>query len=178
MAKTLWTLVAALTVVGLMPAKPASADDDEIQHVRSSNSSIVTLIQQGAHQSATFRAIVATINAATAIVYVENGLCGRGVHACLVSVTTDGGHRFVRVSVELQHADWDVIGSIGHELRHSIEVLENPSVTTTAGLQYFYLHAESTGGFMKPFETAAAVEAGNAVRAEVKAYRKEHGGGQ
>jgi hypothetical protein len=92
-----------------------------------------------------------------------------------VSVTTDGGHRFLQVHVDAAAADWDVMGSIGHELRHVIEVLGNPSVKTTDDLHTFYLHADSTGGFLKPFETRAAVEAGEAVRAEVRKYTRTHG---
>jgi hypothetical protein len=76
------------------------------------------------------------------------------------------------VHVHTGEADWDFMGSVGHELRHTIEVLSNPSVTNTAGLHSFYLHTASTGGFLRPFETEAAVAAGAAVRAEVQKYRR------
>ena len=96
------------------------------------------------------RGLIETINASEGIVYVEKGQCQRGARACLVSVTSGGGHRFLRVHVNTGEADWDLMGSIGHELRHTIEV----------------------GGFLKPFETDAAVETGAAVRAEVQKYRR------
>src|ERR1700704_6192026 len=72
----------------------------------------------------------------------------------------------LRVHVNMGAADWDLMGSIGHELRHTIEVVSNPSVTDTAALHYFYLHAGSTGGFLTPFETEVAIEAGAAQRAQ------------
>ena len=167
-----------LVMAGLMvtvvafEAQPVSADGMDVPHVRSANPSIVALISLASQQSKTFRGLVETIDASNGIVYVESGDCGRGVRACLVSLTTDGGHRFLRVHVNMGEAEWDLMGSIGHELRHTIEVMSNQSVTDTAGLHYFYLHAGSTGGFLTPFETKAAIEAGAAIRAEVQKYRR------
>jgi hypothetical protein len=152
-------------------ARPAKAVQlDETTHVRSSNAFIVTLIEVAGERSSTFRDLIATVNQSSGIVYVESGPCNRGARACIVSLTTDGGHRFLLIHVNTQHADWDVMGSIAHELRHTIEVLANPSVTTTGSLRYFYQHAEVTGGTLTPFETEAAVTAGNAVRAEVRKH--------
>jgi len=173
-------LMVGLMMTGLVcGARPTRADDvdgETIKHVRSSNASIVALISLAGQQSKTFRGLTETIDASDGIVYVETGQCGRDVQACLVSVTTDGrGHRFLRVRVTNgKKADWDLMGSIGHELRHTIEVLSNRTVTDTAGLHYFYQHLDSTWGVLKPFETEAAVEAGAAVRAEVQKYRRLH----
>jgi hypothetical protein len=176
MTRTTRNLIVGLMMTALAcAARPACASDvdgEAIHHVRSSNASIVALISMASQQSRTFRALIETIDASDGIVYVEVGPCGRGVRACLVSVKSGGRHRFLRVHVRMGEADWDVMGSMGHELRHTIEVLSNPSVTDTAGLPYFYLHMASSGGFLKPFETEAAVAAGDAVRAEVQKYRR------
>jgi hypothetical protein len=176
MTRTTRSLTVGLMVTILACAgRPAHADDvagETVHHVRSSNASIVALISLANQQSSTFRALIETIDASNGIVYVEVGECGRGVRACLVSVTSHGGYRFLRVHVHIGGDDWDVMGSIGHELRHTIEVLSNPSVTDTAGLHYFYIHTASTGGFLRPFETDAAVATGAAIRAEVRKYRR------
>jgi hypothetical protein len=176
MTQTTRRLMVGLMMTGLAcaagPACANDVDEEVIHHVRSSNASIVALISLASQQSGTFRALIETIDASAGIVYVERGECGRGVRACLVSVTFGGGRRFIRVHVSMGEADWDVMGSMGHELRHTIEVLSNPSVTSTAGLPYFYLHMASIGGSLRPFETAAAVAAGEAVRAEVQKYRR------
>ena len=177
MRQTTRHLIVGLMMIGVTSAgRPARADDldaETVRHVRSSNASIVALIGLASQQSKTFRGLIETINASDGIVYVEKGECGRSVRACLVSVTTGGGHRYLRVIVNTGEADWDLMGSIGHELRHTIEVLSNRTVTATASLHYFYLHSGSTGGFLKPFETDAAVETGAAVRAEVQKYRRK-----
>lgn len=60
----------------------------------------------------------------------------------------------------------DLMGSVGHELRHAVEVLDNPKVTSTTAMYFFY-EREGRRVFAG-FETDAAVQAGNAVRAEVR----------
>jgi hypothetical protein len=52
-------------------------------------------------------------------------------------------------------------------IRHTIA--GEPSVTTTGSL-HSLSDAEVTGGTLTPFETEAAVTAGNAVRAEVRRH--------
>jgi hypothetical protein len=78
------------------------------------------------------------------------------------------------VTINLQKAGWDVIGSIGHELRHTIEVLADRTVTTNERARMFYADLGAPGGTFEPFETIAAVKAGEAVRAEMKNYRASH----
>jgi len=58
------------------------------------------------------------------------------------------------------------MGSIGHELQHAVEVLSSPVVTNTRALYLFCQRNGIRAGSV--FETAAAVRAGNAVRAEVR----------
>jgi hypothetical protein len=61
------------------------------------------------------------------------------------------------------------MGSIGHELRHAIEVVGDPTVTSNSAMYFFYL-AHGTRDGSKAFETRAATDTGNAVRAEVRAF--------
>src|SRR5207247_850214 len=100
------------------------------------------------------------------IVYVEDGTCGHSVRACLhLSISTAAQYRILRVLVDARQPDWEVMASIGHELRHAIEVLGNASITTPEAIYFFYkFDAQATG---ESFETEAAVSAGNAVRNEV-----------
>ena len=131
---------------------------------------IATLIQDATVRSATFRHIADAVAATDGVVYVEEGRCGHGVRACLVlGVAISGPNRLLRVLVNTHKADWDLQGSIGHELRHAIEVLSDPAVTSYEAMFGFYtregLHR------VDGFETEAAVEAGDAVRTELRARR-------
>ena len=84
------------------------------------------------------------------------------MRACFVSVTGEGAHRFLWVKIKLSRADGDLMASIGHELRHTIEVLDAPRVTSSGKMFMFYRH-EGFIGSSGAFETAAAVKAGDAV---------------
>ena len=126
-------MVSALMVTGLAgAARMAEAAEETAStggpHVRSSNPAIRALIVQATEQSATFRRMVETINASDSVVYVQEGTCGRGARACFTDVTIAGARRFLWVKVDIRKADWDVMASIGHELRHAIEVVSAPTV--------------------------------------------------
>jgi len=120
--------------------------------------------------------MVAAIGASDGIVYVEQGPCYRGLRACLsLSVTRGAGFRILRVSVDshkLREASKgngrvDLIGTIGHELWHALEVLNERSLTTTAAIYLFYQREFPTA--RNSFETAAAVAVGEKVRKEAGA---------
>jgi hypothetical protein len=142
------------------------------RHVRSSNSELIALIDQAGERSATFRSLVDTINASDSIVFVEPGECGHGVRACFVSVTAADSHRYMRVVVDTRKADWDLMGSIGHELRHTIEVIDQPSIRSNAS-KYFFYAQNGAEGTPTARETQAAVDAGNTVRHEVRRFNSQ-----
>ena len=139
------------------------------RQVRSRNATIARIILEASELSTSFRNLVDVINTSNAIVYVEEGRCGGNVRACLVAVTPAGpDHRILDVRVDIRKADPDLVGSIGHELYHATEVLGYPSVTTVAAMISLYKRI----GFAIPggaFETNDAIEAGNAVREEMRA---------
>ena len=173
---TRYLLVSTLVVAGWVAAPRTGEAADETtptggSHVRSSNLAIRTLIVQATEQSATFRSMVETIDASDSVVYVEEGTCRRGMRACFTNVTGARGQRFLWVKIDVRRADLDVMASIGHELRHTIEVLGARSVTSSAAMFLFYRRegSKQTSG---AFETIAAVEAGDAVHAEVQAFRR------
>jgi hypothetical protein len=138
-----------------------------IMRVRTDSPALSALIQEATEQSATFRDLVETINASDGIVYVNAGDCGHGVRACLASVVAAGPSRILQVKVDTRKADWDLMGSVGHELRHAVEVLGDPKVTSDAAMYFFYVR-HGRRGTKSSFETTAAVEAGHAVRSEVR----------
>jgi hypothetical protein len=137
--------------------------------LRTVGSTLAAIVTDAAVRSATFRQLAHSISQTDGIVYVEDGVCGHGVRACLVAVTTAGANRIVRVRVDAKAADWHLMGSIGHELQHAVEVLSSPVVTNTRALYLFYQRNGIRTGSV--FETAAAVRAGNEVRAEVRRSR-------
>jgi hypothetical protein len=78
----------------------------------------------------------------------------------------------MRVVVDTRKADWDLMGSIGHELRHTVEVIANPRVRNNVSKHFFYEQI-GTRGTATARETQAAVDAGNTVRAEVRKFNQQ-----
>jgi hypothetical protein len=128
----------------------------------------VAVISDAAAQSKTFRGLVDQIGTTNGIVYVAEGQCGHGVRACLVlTMTMMGPNRVLRILVDPREADRDLMGSIGHELQHAVEVLSHRSVRSYSAMILLYKEmCDDCGG--RRFETDAAVAAGNAVRAELQ----------
>jgi hypothetical protein len=64
------------------------------------------------------------------------------------------------------------MGSIGHELRHTIEVIGNPQVRDNTA-KYFFYEQIGSHGMARARETQAAADAGNTVRSEVRKFNRE-----
>jgi hypothetical protein len=141
-------------------------------HVRSFSPSIFFLIQQAGERSPTFRRLVETIDASDSYVYVDEGECrDSDQRGCLVNVTVGGPYRFMFVHVARRTADWDLMGSIGHELQHAIEVIDNRFVTSLKTMRSLYGRiGKQNSQDPHSYETTAAIAAGNAVRDEVRAF--------
>jgi hypothetical protein len=142
--------------------------------VRSSSAPIIALLVAGTRDSATLKRLIGALEQTDGIVYVEPGSCRRGVdklNACLVNdVVAAGGHRYLRILVDLRKDSVDVASSIGHELQHTVEVLSDRSVTGTASMLAFYQGDGRNGA--RSYETTAAIDAGYAVAREISASRK------
>jgi hypothetical protein len=113
---------ALLLVLASLPARAGTGD---VAGVRSTNAAIREMLDDGAWESPTFRGLVRAIVAHNGIVYVEDGVCLHGVHACLLmNVTPASGYRILQIVIDRQgvmahRRRLDVIATIGHELCHA-----------------------------------------------------------
>jgi hypothetical protein len=141
-------------------------------HLRSDSPSIASAILDALERSATFRNLVATIDASDSYVFLLPGLCSDGVRACFTSVRSAGSHRFMFVTIDPTEHDNELMRSLGHELRHIIEVIDAPSVRTDPDKYFLYerIGRRSVG---RSRETLAAQDAGNAVLAEVERSNRQ-----
>jgi hypothetical protein len=165
-------------IAGLVGGVARAADSDDggtvrFDHVRSTSPAIATAIGEGSKRSGTFRRLVDAIDTTNGLVYIEAGLCGHGVRACLVlSVKVAGPYRLLRILVDLRKTDQELIEAIGHELQHAVEVLSDPRLTNYYEIYSFFQREGPTGSGR--FETVAAVRAGLDVLAEAKTWAKHH----
>ena len=178
MSRTVRTLlrhagVRAIGAVAMLAAAVNVGADSAGPRVRSSHAYLRAMIDEARQRSATFRGLVETIEGTNGIVYVEHGACGHAVRACLaLHATMAADYRILRVLVDARQPDWEVMASIGHELRHALEVLGNTSLVSTQAIYLFYLGEGATTTASGAFETRAAIAAGNAVRNEVGTYAR------
>ena len=154
---------------------PASAQEPSgsltimVPRVRSTSAKLSALIGDGAARSKTFANLITAIEATDGIVYVEEGECPRGVAACLEwRVTLARAYRILFVRIASDRAAIEVIASIGHELQHALEVLQNRSLRRNSDIVFFYHKPGTIGGVPRAAETRAATTAGDTVLRELR----------
>ena len=145
----------------------AQGESISIRRVRSEGPVIAALIEEGVARSKTFAELVATIDQTDGLVYIEEGKCPHGVRACLaISITIAGPYRILRIRIDPRRSRRAIIASIGHELRHAIEVLREPGIRSNAAFFHFLQTTAPTA--RDTFETRAAIQAGMDVCAELE----------
>jgi hypothetical protein len=150
----------------------SSADQPRLMspddRVRGGSARLATAIRDAAEESSTFHRLVDQIGATDGVVYVLEGHCKRGLRACLIlDMSVTGTNRVLWIHIDPRKMDRDLMGSMGHELQHALEVLSHASIRSGSAMILLY-HKEGSkeGGH---FETDAAIKAGRAVRAELEA---------
>src|SRR5262249_29511505 len=165
---------AVVTTVNGVGQVDVSAGDPPIPRVRSDNPGIARLIKQGTERSPTFKGLIDAIDRTDGLVYVEEGMCRHGVLACLwLSVKIAGPNRLLRILVSTRNSECDVTASIGHELRHALEVLSDPNIRRNRDMFFFFHREGATGSW--PFDTGEALRVGDRVRIETCARLKRAG---
>ena len=163
----LFVLSAAL--IGVALAQPAPA-----ARLRPTTTRLAAFIEEATARSPTFRTMVASLEVTDGMVFIDEGKCARGAKACLRFLLTQAGpYRLLFIVIDPRRPDVNLMASIGHELRHALEVLADPSVRTTAGLKDFYLRDTRTEFPPRLIETAAAQWAGDAVLREIQQSRSQ-----
>ena len=154
-----WIAVGAIVIaVALTTADTAKAArrPQTLPRVRWEDPRIGAAIARGIERSGTFRRLIERIDSSDGLVFVTEGRCGRSVNACLHhSLQVAGPYRLLRILVDLRkHSGCRLTASIGHELQHALEALDNPRVRDTTDLfQWFRQIGPTNSG---TFETDAA----------------------
>ena len=174
-------MAVGLAAVALLGGSPIAAAEEaaatpssiaaEGTHIRWDTEAIGAAIRDAAERSSTFREMVAAINASDSYVVISAGRCGHGVRACFVSVRRAGSTRYMFVRIDPAKRDCELMAAIGHELRHTLEVIAEPWVRSDAEKFFFYERALHLNSGER--ETLAARDAGNAVRSEIEHFNRQ-----
>jgi hypothetical protein len=157
LAALLVLCIAALTPAALN-AKP---HDDRL---RTLDQRLEELLHEGVVRSETFRSLVQRLTDGDVVVYLRQETLPAGVHGRMSFLTTASGTRYVLIALT---PDLDAPRSIvvlGHELRHAVEVLEQPGIVDEPSFVAAYEHAtyrrRQLADGRTAFDTIAAVQAG------------------
>jgi hypothetical protein len=155
-----------------IPQPTSAGTGARIPRVRPNDSPLIArLLTEGTNRSSTFRRLVEMIDSTDGIVYVQEGRCGHHVRACLaLSVQVAGPHRILRIVVNVRRDHDELIAAIGHELQHAVEALSDPHVRNDPTIYSFFDRIGPTD--RGRFETQAAIRAGMAVLAELRARQR------
>jgi hypothetical protein len=141
----------------------------EHRHVRTTDRYMRRLIADGIDRSPTLFALVARLEATDVIVYIEpvselpGTIAGR-----LLLLPYGGTQRYLRVQITIGRSQNEIIGLIGHELRHALEVAEARDVRDEKDLIALYKRiGDRTSESLHRYDTSAARWAGRRVQHEL-----------
>jgi hypothetical protein len=169
-ATILWAAVPhdARAASALTPAQIHELLTSPDRRVRGSDPRIERLIAEGLRRSTTFGDLVVALNRSNVIVYIQKSMTLPSMVSGRTLLTTRAhGQRYLRVQVRLDLPAADVIALIGHELRHAIEIAENPDVVDQSSMVKLYERIGHRADRQDHFDTAAAREAQRQVRIEL-----------
>ena len=165
-----WTMAAVVALSG-RGAPPAFTPvlDSPARHVRTIDRNVDRLIREGFANSPTFAALLERLEQSDVYVYVEDvprlpsALEGR-----LLVLPPSHGFRYLRIQIARRGTPNDSIAVLGHELRHAIEVADEPEVLDTNSLIALYRRIGIDRG-QNEYDTVAAQETGRRVLKELAA---------
>ena len=155
-----------LAVAILVPV-PGTGQGVAPSRLRAADATAAALLQEGLERSATFRAIVETIEGSDLIVYVETRPIRLPGQLQLLAATP--GCRHVRISVRTPGLDTELVAWLGHELWHAVELAGAPEVRDQAGLLRLYQRIGMAWDSGTMAETAKAQEVWTTVLYEARA---------
>jgi hypothetical protein len=164
----LWLVPALMTAALAVTPDDVGLLSSPTRRVRSTNPRILELLETGMRRSPTFAELVKAVNATDVIVYIEpvrelpRALAGR---LLLLPISTS--QRYLRIQVRRDLPPRDLIALIGHELRHAIEIAQEPTVRDNAAMISLFQRIGHSSSDWHTFDTSAAQSIGWRVRQEL-----------
>ena len=155
--------------------RPSGAEIDLLlrapdRRVRATDSRLAKMLELGARRSPTFAGLLAALARTDVIVYIESThALPPTVEGQLLLLPLEHHQRYLRIQVRANFAGEELIPLIAHELRHALEVAEEPDVRDDAGMIALYRRIGESSVRGHSYDTAAARETGRQVRIEMAA---------
>lgn len=157
---------------------PPAGDWRPADAIRSPDANVRYLLSEGCRLSPSLQQLAAAIARTDGVVYVSIGSCPvRALRGCLLHSVYDAvAARYLWIRVSPNSDSRELLATVAHELQHALEVLARDNIRTSRDLLDFYRSQESRSysgavalGPFRTYETIAAINVGDAVRAELTA---------
>jgi hypothetical protein len=163
-------VLCSVLLVSNVYAEPPAGPRAGGARIRPQDPRSTQLLRDGLARSETFRALVARIEASNVFVYVsvspfiKSSLAGK-----LTWMTQAGPYRYLRATLSPDQTSDQAIASLGHELHHAVEVMDDERVRNETSLIALYkrIGQPSRAADGPGWETVAAQETGYRVRREL-----------
>lgn len=120
-------------------------------------------------RSASVRALVATLDASNVIVHIQSSLhMPGGIHGTTQFVTSRGGFRYLRITIDGYLSNGAKTAILAHELRHACEIAESEADDVKEMRKLYERDGDRYGSY---FETRAALDTERSVRLELQERR-------
>jgi hypothetical protein len=172
-SRTRWIVALAALLPILAHATMARAADqpNEERRVRPAMPGGQQLLAEDMNRSATVRALVERLEGSDLVVYVQmRFFIPHSARGRLIFVSAAAGRRYVVVEVACGESWNTQLSTLGHELRHAVEIADAAWVHSPADMAAFYAGAGMQIDFEaghEAFETLAAQDAGRRVAREL-----------
>jgi hypothetical protein len=143
---------------------------ESVERIRTESGLLATVVETGIERSASFRSLVERIEQSDVLVHLTCDRFKSGTLAGRTLLASAGPDvRYLRVQINCQQSDPALVSVVGHELQHVVEIASAPSVVDDKSFTRLFRtigFSTCVGSEPDRFETAAALAAGERVRAE------------
>jgi len=164
-----WSVVLTASAVcgaaGASQGTSAVEGPAPVARLRPMDARAAAALQEGLACSATFAGLVRDVEQSDLFIFVETAKIDAPGLLAFMGATPP--NRLVRISLNTRELDLYMIGWLGHELRHALEVASAPDVQDERSLAGLYQRI-GHGGVSHGVCTTAAQQAGYTVLTEVR----------
>jgi hypothetical protein len=136
-----------------------SVPESSAPHVRATDPKILTLIDAGISDSATFESLIAMLIESDVIVYIEPKLIRHVLSGYLPhNVVAQRQSRYLRIAVEIAGSERRLASLLAHELQHAVEVARAPEARDSDSIEPLFRRLAVKSGCVGTncFETKVA----------------------
>ena len=161
----------ALVVFAIVVGVPLTASSEGLTHLRLQDSRSIAALRAGMLKSPTLHKLVDQIESSNMFVYVTlDPFMNKRLSGQTTWMGKSKEFRYLRVAINGDLATDQIITTLGHELRHVVEVIDDESVVDEGTLVSLYkrIGKPSSPDIPSGWETVEAQDAGYQVRRELR----------